>query len=290
MAAFDQVAAQARQLDRQWELTLERVRQEAELVRRRFVAVDPGNRLVARTLEREWNEKLAEIERLERDATLRPPLANRLVDAEERRRVLALAQDLSKVWHAQTTLQTDRKQLLGYLIRDVTLCWEYKTIQVAIRWQTEACTVLEVPRPKLMYQVRRTDPVVVARVRALAPEHTDRQIAALLDKEGFRSGTRGSFTANKVLWIRYTHSIPSGCPQRPSACQKDHRGDGRCSAQVAAEQLNVTVSTIAVWCRSSRLDCIQAVPHGPWWIRLTPEIITERRQPVRRCWSRRCGN
>jgi len=53
MAAFDQVAAQARQLDRQWELTLERARQEAELVRRRFVAVDPGNRLVARTLERE---------------------------------------------------------------------------------------------------------------------------------------------------------------------------------------------------------------------------------------------
>ena len=113
MATFDQVAARpVCQLDRQWELTLERHRYEAELARRRFVAVDPENRLVARTLEREWNEKPAEIERLERDATLRPPLANRLVDPEERRRVLALAQDLSKVWHAQTTLQTDRKQLL----------------------------------------------------------------------------------------------------------------------------------------------------------------------------------
>ena len=165
MAAFDQVAARARQLDRQWALTLERARYEAELARRRFVAVDPENRLVARTLEREWNEKLAEIERLERDATLRPPLANRLVDPEERRRVLALAHDLSKVWHAATTLQTDRKQLLIYLIKDVTLCRGETTIQVAIRWQTEACTVLEVPRPKLTYEVRRTDPVVVARVR-----------------------------------------------------------------------------------------------------------------------------
>jgi DNA invertase Pin-like site-specific DNA recombinase len=290
MAAFDQVAAQARQLDRQWALTLERARYEAELARRRFVAVDPENRLVARTLEREWNEKLAAIECLERDATLRPPLANWLVDPEERRRVLALAQDLSKVWHAPTTLQTDRKQLLAYLIKDVTLCRGDTTIQVAIRWQTEACTVLEVPRPKLMYEVRRTDPVVVARVRTLAPEHADRQIAALLDKEGFRSGTRGSFTANKVLWIRYTHAIPSGCPQRPSACQNGYRGDGRCSAQVAAEQLNVTVSTIAAWCQSGRLDGIQAVPHGPWWIRLTPEIVTELRQPVRRCWSRRAGN
>jgi DNA invertase Pin-like site-specific DNA recombinase len=287
MAAFDQIAAQARQLDRQWELTLERARYEAELARRRFVAVEPENRLVARTLEREWNERLAEIERLERDATLRPPLANRLVHPEERRRVLALAQDLSKVWHAPTTLQTDRKQLLGYLIKDVTLCRGDTTIRVAIRWQTEACTVLEVPRPRRTYEVRRTDPVVVARVRALAAEHTDRQIAALLDQEGLRSGTEGSFTAGKVQWIRYKHSIPSGCPDGPSACQDGHRGDGRCTAQVAAARLNVTVSTIAAWCQSGRLDGIQAAPHGPWWIRLTPEIVTELRQPVRRRWSRR---
>jgi hypothetical protein len=189
MAAFDQVAAQARQLDRQWQLTLERARYEAELARRRFVAVEPENRLVARTLEREWNERLADIERMERDATLRPQLASRLVDPEERCRVLALAQDLSKVWHASTTPQTARKQLLGYLIKDVTLCRGDETIRAAIRWQTEACTVLEVPRPRRTYEVRRTDPVVVARVRALESEHTDGQIAALLDQEGFRSGT-----------------------------------------------------------------------------------------------------
>ena len=71
MAALDRIAAQARQLDRQWQLTLERARYEAELARRRFLAVDPENRLVGRTLEREWNEKLAEVERLERDAAAR---------------------------------------------------------------------------------------------------------------------------------------------------------------------------------------------------------------------------
>jgi hypothetical protein len=289
MAAFDQVAAQARQLDRQWQLTLERARYEAELARRRFVAVEPENRLVARTLEREWNERLADIERMERDATLRPQLASQLVDPAEQRRVLALAQDLSKVWHAPTTPQTARKQLLGYLIKDVTLCRADTTIQVAIRWQTEACTVLEVPRPKRTYEVRRTDPAVVARVRALAPEHTDRQIAALLDQEGLRSGTKSSFTAAKVQWIRYVHSIPSGCPEGPAACPDGYRGDGRCTVQEAAKQLNVNISTIAAWCRSGRLDSIQAVPHGPWWIRLTPEVIAELRRPVRRRWSRRSG-
>jgi DNA invertase Pin-like site-specific DNA recombinase len=289
MAALDRIADQARQLDRQWQLTLERARYEAELARRRFLAVDPENRLVGRTLEREWDEKLAEVERLERDAALRPPLAARLVLPDERRRILALAQDLPTIWHAPTTGHADRKRLLGYLIKDVTLSRDGTTIQVAVRWQTEACTVLEVPRPKRSCEERRTDPAVVARVRGLAPEHTDRQIAALLNQEGLRSGTRGSFTASKIQWIRYIHAIPSGCPEGPAACPDGYRGDGRCSARVAAELLNVNVSTIAAWCRSGRLDGIQVVPHGPRWIRLTPEIIAELRPPVRRCWSRRIG-
>jgi hypothetical protein len=289
MSAFDQIAARARQLDRQWELTLERARYEAELARRRFVAVDPENRLVVRSLEREWNDRLAELERMERDATLHPRLANRLVDPEERRRVLALAQDLPKVWHAVTTLQTDRKQFLSYLIKDVTLSREDTVIRVAIRWQTEACTMLEVPRPRRVYERRRTDPRVVARVRVLASEHTDRQIAALLDREGLRSGSEGAFTAARVQWIRYKHSIKSGCPDGPAACRDGYRGDRRCTVQEAARQLNVNISTIAAWCRSGRLDSIQAVPHGPWWIRLTPEVIAELRRPVRRHWSRRHG-
>jgi DNA invertase Pin-like site-specific DNA recombinase len=287
MAAFDQVAAQARQLDRQWQLTLERARYEAELARRRFEAVEPENRLVARTLEREWNERLAEIERMERDATLRPQLTSRLVDPQEQRRVLALAQDLSKVWHAPTTPQTARKQLLGFLIKDVTLCRGDTTIQVAIRWQTEACTVLEVPRLKRAHELRRTDPEVVARVKVLAPGHTDRQIATLLDQEGFRSGTGSRFTQNIVKQLRYTYSIVSGCPEGPAACAGGYRTDGRCSAKTAAEMLNVNVSTIADWCQSGTLDGIQAAPHAPWWIKLTSEIIAGLRKPKRRTWTRK---
>ena len=286
MAAFDQIAAQARQLDRQWQLTLERARYEAELARRRFVAVEPENRLVARTLEREWNERLAEIERMKRDETLRPQLASRLVDPEERCRVLALARDLSKVWHAQTTPQTARKQLLGYLIKDVTLSRGETLIQVAIRWQTEACTVLEVPRPKRSYEMRRTDPAVVARIRDLAPKNTDRQIAAMLDQEDYRSGTGSRFTQNIVKQLRYTYSIVSGCPDRPAACAGGYRADGRCSSKTAAELLNVNVSTIADWCQAGTLEGIQSAPYGPWWIKLTPEIITCLRKPTRRTWSR----
>jgi hypothetical protein len=271
-------------------LTLERARYEAKLARRRFVAVDPENRLVARTLQREWNERLAEIERMERDQNLCPRLASRLVDPEERCRLLALAQDLSKAWHASTTPQAARKQLLVYLIKDVTFSRGETLIHVAIRWQTEACTALEVPRPKRSCEVRRTEPAVIARIRVLTPDHTYSQIAAILAEEGLRSGTHGVLTAKKVQRIRHAYSLTSGCPEGPAACQKGYGGDRRCTAQVAAEQLNVTVYTIADWCKSGRLDGIQAVPHGPWWIRLTPGIIAELRKPIRRHWSRRSND
>src|SRR5262249_56115092 len=136
------------------------------------------------------------------------------------------------------------------------------------------------------YEVGGRDPAGVAWVRELGSAQTDREIAALLNQEGFRSGTRCAFTAAKIQWIRYAHSIPSGCPDGPAACPDGYRGDGRCSARVAAVLLNVKISTITAWCRSGRLDSVQAVPHGPRWIRLTPEVIAEFGQPTRRHWSR----
>jgi DNA invertase Pin-like site-specific DNA recombinase len=286
MAAIDQIAEQARRVDRQWEMIVERARYEAELARRRFLAVEPENRLVGRTLEREWEGRLAEVERLERESTARPDRSIRLVDPGERGRILALAQDLPAVWHAATTTNAERKQLIGFLIKDVCLNRGETTIEVSIRWQTEACTVLSLPRPQRSCDARRTDPAVLARLRELAADTTDRRIAELLDQEGFRTGTGRGFTQNRVKQIRYIYSIPSGCPEGPSACAGGVRADGRCPSKTAADLLQVNVSTINAWCQSGVLDGIQAVPQGPWWIKLTPEIIARLRKPTRRSWTR----
>jgi DNA invertase Pin-like site-specific DNA recombinase len=287
MAAIDQMAQQARRVDRQWELIVERARYEAELARRRFLAIDPENRLVGRTLERDWEERLAEVERLERESATRPSASLRLVDPVERARILALAQDLPAVWQAEMTTNAERKQLLRCLIKDVCLTRAETTIAVSIRWRTEGCTVVTVPRPQRSCDARRTDPVALARLRALAADTPDRRIAEILDQEGFRSGTGHRFTQKIVKQLRYSYSIPSGCPDRPASCADGYRADGRCSATVAADRLNVTVSTIADWCQSGRLDGLQSASHGPWWIRLTPEIIARLRKPTRRSWSRR---
>lgn len=128
------------------------------------------------------------------------------------------------------------------------------------------------------------------RVRVLAADQSDRQIAERLNAEGLTSGKGEAFTAAKVQWVRLSQEIRSGCPERPTACEREERGDGRCSAQHAAKVLRVSVSTIATWCKSGRLDGVQAMARGLWWVMLTPEIIEQLRKPVQGGRRKRSSN
>jgi DNA invertase Pin-like site-specific DNA recombinase len=286
MAAFEQIEGRAQQVDQQWQLRLERSRYEADLARRRFYAIDPNNRLVARSLERDWNDKLALVEQLEQEYASLPKWIDHLVSPEERQRILALAQDLPAIWQAPTTCHAQRKQLLRFLIKDVTLTRQDTSIQINIRWQTEAVTSQQVARRPKSCDIRRTQPAVVERVRKLACNHTDLQIADLLNQEGLIPGLGGAFSAGKVQWIRHAYQITNNCPMAPGLCSTGQRGDGRYSTQAAAQLLNVNVSTIAHWCEAGILDNIQETPHGPRWISLTPETIAALRKPVQRRWQK----
>ncbi len=287
LSALDSLEAHAKQVERQWQRQIERAQYEADLAQRRYKAVDPDNRLVARSLEREWNEKLTEVEKLEREFVLGPQPAALLLTATQREQIRSLAHDLPTIWYAPTTTFVQRKQLLRWLIKDVTLSKRGNVIDVAIRWQTEALTTLAIPRYKMSWEERQTSPHVVERVRELSPTHTNAQIAALLNEEGTQAGMGGAFTVSKIEWIRYAYHIPAGCPERPKAAPTGQRGDGRYSAKAAAELLNVDVSTIADWCKTGRLESVRSTPLGPRWITLTPEIITTLRKPVKRTWKHR---
>lgn len=271
MAALDQLAAQACQIDQQWQLRLERARYEADLAGRRFIQVDPENRLVARTLEKGWNDKLSELQRLEREFATRPIPPLLVATPEEQSRILALAQDLPTLWHAPTTTPADRKQLLRCLIKDVTLTGADTSIQIGIRWQTEAVTELTVPR-----STQRTVPRIVARIQELAQgHHTDEQIASALNQAGWTTSRSKPFTAQRVKELRHLYHIPTGCSGRPDAYPTGQRADGRYCTRVAAQYLNRTIATVNAWCRSGRLDALQAKPGAPYWIKLTPDIIAQ---------------
>ena len=162
-------------------------------------------------------------------------------------------------------------------VKDVALTRRTTTIQVAIRWQTHACTTLEIPRPRRSCDVRRTSPAVLARIRELAGSHTAQQIALVLNHEGYLSGLGGPCTAAKVQWLRWHYTLPRLQPLPPD----QPRGAGRYSARAAAALLNVDVSTIAQWCNAGQLEYLQEAPHHPRWITLTPERIAALRKPVR---------
>jgi len=127
---------------------------------------------------------------------------------------------------------------------------------------------------------------VIDRVRSLATNLSDEQIAAVLNQEGFVPSLGKTFTARKVHWIRYAYQIVSSCPSAPGVCPSGQRGDGRYSARTAADLLNVNVSTIRTWCETGLLDSLQLKPHGPRWILLTPEMITRLRKPLHQRWQK----
>jgi hypothetical protein len=161
----------------------------------------------------------------------------------------------------------------------VTLFAAETTIEISIRWQTEACTALEVPRFRRVWDLHRTDPAVIELIRTGARTKTDAQIVAELNANGYRSGTKSAFNISIVYQLRAAHGIESGCPVHPRFCPDGKRGDGRYSTRAVAELLGRDMGTVVGWCRTGKLDGIQTVPEGPWWINLTPENIAELSKP-----------
>jgi len=279
LATLNHLETQARQIEAQWQRRLERARYEADVARRRLFAVEPENRLVARSLERDWNDKLATVERLERDALTWPRPTVLQISPTERQAILALAQNLPTVWQADTTTYTERKQLLRFLIKDVTLTRQDNLIHLGIRWQTNALTELDIPRPQPNVESRRTPIAVIERIRHLADDHTDRQIAVILNQADLTTRAGEPYTADKVQFVRQKYTIATGCPEAPWVCPTGQRADGRYCTRAAAELLNVCDSTVLRWCELGHLDSVQAVPNGPRWIKLTPELIAKLRKP-----------
>jgi hypothetical protein len=251
------------------------------------VAVDPENRLVARTLERDWNESLAGIEQLEREYRVRGQPQRAPVSAAEREQILALARDLPALWEAPTTTAVERKQLLRCLVKEVTLCKEGRWIRALVRWQTEAATEIRVARPPRVWEARRPEARMLERMRELAPTHTDRQMAQMLAAEGFTTGTGLALTPRRVTVIRRRAKIGSGCPEDPRLLEGEQRGDGRWTTKAVAERLNVNRGTVNAWCKAGLLEGVQEGKGSPYWVRLTDEALARLRKPERQHRKRR---
>lgn len=210
LAVVQEMERQQTALHRQRQLRLETVRYAARLAQRRYEQVDPDYRLVARNLERDWETKLHEVERLEAELDAQQSKTTLSLDAAQRQQLADLVQDLPRVWHAATTCWSERKDLLQLLIADVTLTRQETDILVQIRWHTNELDTYTVPLP-----TRGAPPVpqaVIERIRTLCPTHTDRQIAQELNQDSTLTSQGKPFTAKRVQGLRRRHGIRKRVP------------------------------------------------------------------------------
>jgi DNA invertase Pin-like site-specific DNA recombinase len=257
LAAADELTARHSRAHRAAELAVERARYEAARAERAFSLVDPDNRLVARALEARWEAKLAALQEaqaaLETAQASTPPLP-------ERDRLLALAADLPRLWHAPQTNPRDRKRLLRTLISDVTLLpqGDPALVRIGVRWHTGATEEVTVTRPG----PGRTPPEALQLVRRLGATTTDEVLAAKLNAAGLRTGKHRPFTAKAVHHIRATHQIraPRTVPLR----------DGEITVPDTARRLGVSASAVYYWLANGQLPARQA-PSGRWCIPWNPQ-------------------
>jgi len=263
--ANEEARRQGERLRLYWAHQIEKAQYEAQRAERQYMAVEPENRVVARELERRWNAQLEALERVEREAeqALQAPT---LLSDEELEKVRLLGADLSAVWEAPTTTNRDRKRLLRCLIEEVQLRTEAHHHAIRIVWKGGAVTEREAARGK-PGQARCTGEDTVALVRELAQEFDDAQIARILNKQGRRSGLGNPFTRASVASLRGKHHIPK-CPKTIVTDPID----GPFTADEAARELGVTMSTVHRWLREGILAGEQITPGAPWRIVLTAEV------------------
>jgi hypothetical protein len=283
LAVLQQMEEDALGLDRHWQAQLERARYAVQRAERQYDAVEPENRLVARTLERRWNEQLQHLQEVERAYAEARRTQRLAVSPEERHQILRLAADLPAVWHASTTTQADRKRLLGLLVKQVALTpvdTAPRQTQVQVLWHTEVVTALTVPRPS-RHERSRTPSDVVSTIATLAATHTDAAIAALLNARGLRSGKGHAFTASAVVWVRRKYNITKPLLDPRQAACLEARPDGRYSTRALAIQLGVTIHTIHYWRKHGMIPAIQETPGGPWWHEVTPAVLESLQRQMR---------
>jgi DNA invertase Pin-like site-specific DNA recombinase len=283
LAAMEQLEEESRQLDQQWTLRRERARYEAERARRQYDTVEPENRLVARSLERAWEDKLRAVEAIEQEYSRWRSAEPVVMSEAERAALQKLGENLPRIWRADTTSAADRKRILRFIVREVSLDQKRERGQVWLKivWQTGAVTEHHLQRRVHTYG----DYIDVHRLRQRITElnaagKMDKEIAAILNQEGFLAARGCAFKGENVWLLRKRWDIPTvkinGTGHNPLRWP-----DGSFSIQGAAVALGITPQTVFDYLARGLLVGHQLTKGQPWQVDLTREQIKQLRARVR---------
>ena len=252
----------------QWRLEVERARYEAEKAERRYRTVEPENRLVARGLENEWENRLHDLATAEAELRRREQHRPNTLGPEQLQRIQMLGSDLQQVWAAPTITDRDRKELLRTLLEEVI--FDLKRAEgmahLTLRWRGGAITLLDVPVPRFRPMGPRTDEDTISLLRRLTALYPDEVIAGILNRQGRKTATGERFTANQVGSLRRYRDIPR---YQPPAQPPDGE---LVSIRKAAQILSMNTSTIHRWLADGFIAGEQVTPGAPWRIRVNDEL------------------
>jgi len=292
LTAAAAVEERRQQLTLHWRQRLERARYEAERAARQYHTCEPENRLVARTLERRWDEALQEVQRLEADYDRFARSQPRLLGESDRAQIQRLAEEVPALWYAPTTTAGDRRQIARLLIERVVLTIDPADDRTAVRleWAGGAAQDHRVRRAVRGYDAQSDWPQLSARLTTLQGEgRTPAVIAATLDEEGFRPPKRAErFTAAMVR--RLLDKL--GLRPRIARCKglSDERAAGEWWLHELAKHLGLSPHTLHGWRRKGWLHARQICGRGgPWtvWADGTELDRLRQLQSCPRLWSNR---
>ena len=246
--------------DRQRINHIEGLRHQVDLARRRYMEVDPSNRLVSATLEAEWEARLKAHGEAVRERERYVKAQMSMPDAELDQRILALASDFGRVWEAAGTTNEDRKRLLGLLIEDITVTRRGYQVAVGLRLRggrTHELPPVELPRPRATVIRRDASKQALAELEALLEAgYDDTRAAEELDLRGHRDSLGGRFNAKRIRNIRVRNNLPGGIERQ----REKMRAQGYKTATELAAELAIHATTVALRAREGRGIDLHQIP------------------------------
>ncbi|MGK5092890.1 recombinase family protein [Deltaproteobacteria bacterium TL4] len=265
--AIDELQKRRRQIDKQWELKLQRAQYESDLAQRRYESVDPLNRLVASTLEKQWNETLIQLQEIQQRYVEHQQSDPLILSTTQKQGLLEIAKDFPKLWNAPSTESKDKKHILRLLIEDITVKRPEKLPKaiVSIRWKGGLCEEFSIELPKKRSEVVRYSEEIVDRVRKLAANQTNHEIAEFFNKQEKKSATGQEFTASMIRWIRHKSELP---PVK-------RKQDDEYTLKEMTKMFGVSLYVVQYWLEKNIIQSRQEKKGTPHYVSLTLEKIKQ---------------
>jgi DNA invertase Pin-like site-specific DNA recombinase len=233
--------------DRLRRIQVDRARYESELARRRFLRVDPENRLVAASLEAEWNSKLRALCEAEQNYERQREADQLKVSTVQREQVLALATNFPQLWNDPGTADRERKRMVRLLIEDVTVR-KGEQIQLDVRFRGGMSKTLMLPRPLSYCESHTQNPAMVAEMDHLLDDFNYADVARILNEKGFKTGDGLPLTSPAVGYIRTAYRLKSRFDRL--------RERSMLTLFEIARRCGVSTNTISDWRRKGRIRAL----------------------------------